>query len=97
MSHTTVEVVVFPYAQFQACVITGKAEVEWPLYNLQELIYIPSFFFLVLRHDSNTPTWAGEHQLAEKTVKEVEHMVTEHMIRDATCNIHRKCKACKQA
>ena len=34
MNHSTVEVVAFPYAQFQACVITGKAEVEWPPYNL---------------------------------------------------------------
>ena len=43
MSHTTVEVVAFPYAQFQACVITGKAEVEWPPYivDLYSLI-IPS-------------------------------------------------------
>ena len=34
MSHAMVEVVAFPYAQFQASVITGKAEVEWPPYNL---------------------------------------------------------------
>ncbi len=34
MSHTTVEVVAFPYAQFQTCVISGKAVVEWPPYNL---------------------------------------------------------------
>ena len=39
-----VEVVAFPYAQFQACVITGKAEVEWPPYDLDlySLIIPPS-------------------------------------------------------
>ena len=34
MSHTIVEVVAFPYAQFQACVITDKAEADWPPYDL---------------------------------------------------------------
>ena len=34
MSHTTVEFVAFPYAQFQACVITDQAEFERPPYDL---------------------------------------------------------------
>ena len=43
MSHTVMEVVAFPYAQFQACVITGKAEIEWPPYNLDlYFLIIPS-------------------------------------------------------
>ena len=33
----------------------------------------------------------------KKTVKDIEHMVPEQMIRDATGNIHKKYKACKQA
>ena len=33
----------------------------------------------------------------KKTVKDIEHMVPEQMIRDAMGNIHKKCKACKQA
>ena len=53
MSRATVEVIAFPYAEFQACVITGKAKTEWP--HTTE-IYITSFFLLVLSHDSSTPT-----------------------------------------
>ena len=34
-----VEVVAFPYTEFQACIITGKAKVEWPPYNL-DLYYL---------------------------------------------------------
>ena len=33
----------------------------------------------------------------KKIVKDIEHMVPEQMIRDAMGNIHKKCKACKQA
>ena len=33
----------------------------------------------------------------KKTVKVIEHMVPEQMIRDVMGNIHKKCKACKQA
>ena len=33
----------------------------------------------------------------KKTVKDIKHMVPEQMIRDAMGNIHKKCKACKQA
>ena len=33
----------------------------------------------------------------KKTVKDIEHMVPEQMIRDVMDNIHKKCKACKQA
>ena len=40
--NATVEVVAFPYAQFQACVITGKAEVEWPPYTLDLYSLVPS-------------------------------------------------------
>ena len=63
MSHTTVEVVAFPYAQFQTCVISGKAVVKWPPNNfdLYSLIIPPS-----LRHDSTTPTKTGDHLRAEE-------------------------------
>ena len=42
------------------------------------------------------------HELAtidelKNTVIDIEHMVPEQMIRDAMANIHKKCKACKQA
>ena len=33
----------------------------------------------------------------KKTVKDIEHMVPEQMIRDAAGNIHKIYKACKQA
>ena len=33
----------------------------------------------------------------KKTVKNIKHMVPEQMIQDATGNIHKKCKAYKQA
>ena len=33
----------------------------------------------------------------KKTVKNIKHMVPEQMIKDATGNIHKKCKAYKQA
>ena len=33
-NETSVEVVAFPYTPLQACVITDKAEVEWPPYDL---------------------------------------------------------------
>ena len=33
----------------------------------------------------------------KKTVKDIEHIVLEQMVRDATANIHKKCKAYKQA
>ena len=33
----------------------------------------------------------------KKTVKDTEHMVPEQMIQDEMGNIHKKCKACKQA
>ena len=44
ISHSTVEVVAFPCAQFQTCVISAKAVVEWPPYNvdLYSLIIPPS-------------------------------------------------------
>ena len=42
------------------------------------------------------------HELAtidelKKTVIDIEHVVPEQMIQDAMGNIHKKCKACKQA
>ena len=39
------------------------------------------------------------NELKKKTVKDIviEHMVPEQLIRDATGNIHKKFKACKQA
>ena len=33
----------------------------------------------------------------KKTVKNIEHMVPEQIIRDAMGNIHQKCEACKRA
>ena len=33
----------------------------------------------------------------KKNVKDIEHMVPDQMIRDAMGNIHKKCKAYKQA
>ena len=37
-----------------------------------------------------------DHEL-KKSVKNIKHMVPEQMIQDATGNIHKKCKAYKQA
>ena len=39
------------------------------------------------------------NELKKKTVKDnvIEHMVPEQLIQDATGNIHKKFKACKQA
>ena len=39
------------------------------------------------------------NELKKKTIKDIviEHMVLEQLIQDAMGNIHKKCKACKQA
>ena len=94
MSHTTVEVVAFPYTQFQACVITGKAEVEWPP-TLQ--IYIPHYSF-----QSHVIIIVHIHELVtidelKKTVKDIELMVPEQMIQNMMGYICKKCEVCKQA
>ena len=88
------EVVAFPYAQFQACVITGKAEVEWPPYNLDlySLIIPPSpMSWFKYTYKSRWPSMSWRKLL------DIEHMVLEQMIWDAMGNIHKKCEACKQA